>query len=353
MLASLGQQQQNKLVLALKNKDAYPHEVYLPEIKVLETHISWIFLTGLYAYKIKKAVKFGRILDFSTPQLRRRFCEKEIEVNRILCGDMYKGVIKLVAKDNGGTKITNLQGEGKPLEYGVKMLQIPQKFRMDNLVAADRVSLKTIDRLTKILVKFHCSAKTNSRIKRYGQPVFIKKKINENFETLGKLNREIAAYKLSKLYKIHKELISFITNNKTLFYQRIKQGRIREIHGDLYLGNIFVVNNKRFYLYDRIEFNDELRYADVTEDIAHLSMDLDYNRRQDLRKRIVSRYVERSNDINLKALLYFFMCYKASIRAKVSLFCAKNETDIQKRRSWIKQSQCFLELAESYQLENA
>jgi aminoglycoside phosphotransferase family enzyme len=144
-----------------------------------------------------------------------------------------------------------------------------------------------------------------------------------------------------------------MTNNKTLFYQRIKQGRIREIHGDLYLGNIFVVNNKRFYLYDRIEFNDELRYADVTEDIAHLSMDLDYNRRQDLRKRIVSRYVERSNDINLKALLYFFMCYKASIRAKVSLFCAKNETDIQKRRSWIKQSQCFLELAESYQLENA
>jgi aminoglycoside phosphotransferase family enzyme len=349
MLASLGQQQQNKLVLALKNKDAYPHEVYLPEIKVLETHISWIFLTGLYAYKIKKAVKFGRILDFSTLQLRREFCQKEIEVNRVLCGDMYKGIIKLVGKNNDGIQITNLQRKGKPLEYGVKMLQIPQKYRLDNLVAVDRVSLKTIDRLTEILVKFHSSTKTNSRIKRYGQPALIKKKIDENFETLGKQNTEVAAYKLSKLYKIHKELISFITNNKTLFYQRIKQGRIREIHGDLYLGNIFVVNNKRIYLYDRIEFNDELRYADVTEDIAHLSMDLDYNRRQDLRKRFVSRYVERSNDISLKALLYFFMCYKASIRAKVSLFCAKNESDIQKRRSWIKESQLFLELAESYQ----
>ena len=98
MLASLGQQQQNNLVLALKDKDVYPHEVYLSEIKVLETHISWIFLTGLYAYKIKKAVKFGRILDFSTLQLRRRFCQKEIEVNRIPCGDMYEGVIKLVAR---------------------------------------------------------------------------------------------------------------------------------------------------------------------------------------------------------------------------------------------------------------
>jgi aminoglycoside phosphotransferase family enzyme len=152
MLASLGQQQQNKLVLALKNKDAYPHEVYLPEIKVLETHISWIFLTGLYAYKIKKAVKFGRILDFSTLQLRREFCQKEIEVNRVLCGDMYKGIIKLVGKNNDGIQITNLQRKGKPLEYGVKMLQIPQKYRLDNLVAVDRVSLKTIDRLTEILV---------------------------------------------------------------------------------------------------------------------------------------------------------------------------------------------------------
>jgi aminoglycoside phosphotransferase family enzyme len=86
MLASLGQQQQDKLILALTNKDAYPHEVYSRKIKVLETHISWIFLTGLYAYKIKKAVKFGRILDFSTLRLRRKYCRREIEGNRILCG---------------------------------------------------------------------------------------------------------------------------------------------------------------------------------------------------------------------------------------------------------------------------
>lgn len=348
MLASPGQERQDKLILALTNKDAYPHEVYSRKIKVLETHISWIFLTGLYAYKIKKVIKFGRILDFSTLQLRRKYCQREIEVNRILCSDMYKGIVKLVVKNNGNIRITNPQSKGKPLEYAVKMLQLPQKFRMDKLVTSDRVSLKTIDRLTEILVRFHCSTNTNSRIKRYGQPEFIKKKVDENFETLMKLNTEIAVYKLSKLYKIYKELISFLGNNRTLFYQRIRQGKIREIHGDLYLKNIFVLYGKRFYLYDRIEFNDALRYADVTEDIAHLSMDLDYIRREDLRKRFVSRYVERSNDINLKDLLYFFMCYKACIRAKVSLFRAKNETDIQKRRRWIKESQAFLELAESY-----
>lgn len=151
--------------MALTNKNAYPHQVYLPKIKVHETHISWIFLTGLYAYKIKKEVKFGKILDFSTLKLRRRFCEKEIEVNKPLCGNMYKEVVKLVSakrdkergSNNNSIKLTSLQYKGKPLEYAVKMLEIPQESRMDNLITSGKISLYTINRLTRILVKFHLS----------------------------------------------------------------------------------------------------------------------------------------------------------------------------------------------------
>jgi aminoglycoside phosphotransferase family enzyme len=247
----------------------------------------------------------------------------------------------------GSIKIVDLQTKGKPLEYGVKMLEIPQKFRMDYLIKADKLSLKTIDGLTRILVNFHSSTRTNARIKSYGLPNFLKKKIDENFQTFGKLNNELAAYDLDKIHKIYKRLISFLPNNKTLFYKRIRQGKIREIHGDLYLGNIFVAN-KRFYLYDRIEFNDSLRYADVTEDVAHLSMDLDYNGRVDLRKHFVSQYIEYSDDIDLKNLLYFLMCYKACVRAKVSLFRAKNQTDNETRKSWIEESKNLLELAAAY-----
>src|SRR5215469_12831813 len=194
MILNTRKQQQSKLVLALRNKDAYPHEVYLPKIKIYETHISWIFLTGSYAYKIKKAVKFGKILDFSTLYLRRKFCQKEIQVNKVLCSDMYKGIVKLVSGNNGSVKIVDLQTKGKPLEYGVKMLEIPQKFHMDHLIKANKLSLKAIDRLTRILVKFHSSTRTNAMIKSYGLPNFLKKKIDENFQTLGKLNDELAAY---------------------------------------------------------------------------------------------------------------------------------------------------------------
>jgi aminoglycoside phosphotransferase family enzyme len=331
-------QQKVILVLKKKEKDAYPHKV--SKIRLEETHISWILLTGLYAYKIKKELKFGRVLDFSTLKLRKKFCQKEIMLNQVLCGDMYQGVVKIVNENGDNLRITNLEQEGRPLEYAVKMLEIPQKFRMDNLLAARKVSLKTIESLTKTLVKFHHYTPTNARIKKFGYPKFVKKKIHENFETLTKLKTIDP--------KFENTLILFIKKNKKLFYQRIREDKIRDIHGDLYLKNIFILENNRFYLYDRIEFNDYLRFADIAEDIAHLSMDLDYHKRSDLRKHFISQYIEESNDINLENLVYFLMCYKACIRAKVSLFRAKNETIGKKRIFEIKESKYLLKLAESY-----
>jgi aminoglycoside phosphotransferase family enzyme len=172
-----------------------------------------------------------------------------------------KGVVKIVEDKYGNIRITNLEDKGTALEYAVKMKEFPQKFRMDNLVSADKVSLKTIDRLTEILVN----------------------------------------------------------NNKS-----------------------------RFYLYDRIEFNDSLRYTDVAEDVAHLSMDLDYYKRNDLRKHFSSKYVDQTNDYSLQNLLYFLMCYKACVRAMVSLFQAKNERIYEKRKIEVEESKDLLELARSY-----
>lgn len=333
---------QQKVVLILeKEENAYPHKV--SKIRMEETHISWIFLTGLYAYKIKKQLKFGKILDFSTLKLRKKFCQKEVVLNKFLCGDMYQGVVKIVKENgkNGNTmRIVNQEENGRALEYAVKMLEIPQKFRMDNLLASGKVTLKTIESLTKTLVKFHRCTPTNAKIKNFGYPESMEKKIHENFNTLAKLKTVDP--------KFENTLILFVKKNKKLFYQRIREDKIREIHGDLYLKNIFILENNKFYLYDRIEFNDDLRYADIAEDVAHLSMDLDYHKRSDLRKHLISQYIEKSSDINLENLVYFLMCYKACIRSKVSLFHAKDETIAKKRIAHIRESKDLLKLAESY-----
>jgi aminoglycoside phosphotransferase family enzyme len=184
-------------------------------------------------------------------KLRKKFCQKEVILNKVLCGDMYQGVVKIVNQNDNNMKIINLEQKGRALEYAVKMLEIPQKFRMDNLLAAGKVSLKTIESLTKNLIEFHHCTPTNAMIRKFGYPKFMKKKIHENFETLRKLKTVDP--------KFENTLILFIKKNKKLFYQRIREDKIRDIHGDLYLKNIFILENNRFYLYDRIEFNDDLR----------------------------------------------------------------------------------------------
>jgi uncharacterized protein len=337
--------------LLRKNSDAYPHEVSKVELE--ETHISWVILTGKYVYKIKKELKFGHILDFSTLALRKKFCQKEVDINKVLCGDMYKGVIKVVKekREQDGDdriRIVDLKSKGRALEYAVKMLEIPQKFRMDNLLQEGKINSHTIDKLTSILVEFHDSTPTNRKIKNFGGTEFMKRKVGENFATL---------YKLANInHKLERSLKLFINKKRNLFLERIGHEKIRDIHGDLYLKNIFIMPDDKFYLYDRIEFNDSLRYADVAEDVAHLAMDLDFHRRIDLRKRFISDYMLRGKDTSLGDIVYFLMCYKACVRAKVSLFRAKgldktndnSNRDRKRKEQAEEEATMHLQLAESY-----
>lgn len=330
--------QQEKVIAGLRTENAYPHKI--SKIVVEETHISWIFLTGLYAYKIKKSIKFGKILDFSSLEFRKISCQKEVELNKILCGNMYKGVVKVVGKNGDNIiRITNLEHKGKPLEYAVKMREIPQQYRMDNLLWTGKVNLRTIERLVGILLKFHLRTRTCAEIEKYGKPKFIKEKIKENFGTIAKFaNVDL---------ELEKILLTFVQNNNNLFLDRINENKVRDIHGDLHLKNVFILQN-RFYLYDRIEFNDPLRYADIAEDVAHLSMDLDHHYRTDFRKYFISQYIRKSNDHSLEKVVYFWMCYKACVRAKVSLFHAKNEKVVEKRSSYNNEAKDLFILANSY-----
>ena len=347
----MGSNQIELISLLSKNRGAYRHEV--SKITVEETHISWVILTGKFAYKIKKELKFGQILDFSTLSLRKKFCQKEVDINKVLCGDMYMAVAKIVKQkkrgqdEEGGLRIVDLKSKGKALEYAVKMVEIPQKFRMDKLLQEGRVTSDTISRLTSILVRFHRLTPTNRKIKNFGRSEFMKRKVEENFATLSKF--------ASINQKFEKSLGLFIHNKRSLFLQRIRDDKVRDIHGDLYLKNIFIMPDNRFYLYDRIEFNDSLRYADVAEDVAHLAMDLDFYRRTDLRKLLISEYILQGKDTSLEDIVYFLMCYKACLRVKVSLFRAKGlekTTNSDEDRKEIdlaeEEAKRHLQLAESY-----
>lgn len=333
---------QSKVYNGLLSKRAYPHRVSTIQIK--GTHISWIFLAGPYAYKIKKQVKFGSVLDFSTLSLRRKYCYKEVELNRKLCKDMYYGVVRIVTvpdkNDNRVVIADSHTRSGQVIEYAVKMKHIASEYRMDKLLTAHRIKLENIAKIASILNNFHSRTSTSKEIQRYGKPKYLKYKINENFQTLARLQHPIP--------RARDTLIKFIYNNENFFLTRIRDKKIRDIHGDLYLKNIFIVKDKRYYLYDRVEFNDSLRYADVAEDVAHLSMDLEHHKHKDLQLYFVRTYMSISQDHALERILNFLISYKAFMRAKVSLFQASFESTKSRKHRLQKDADSHFALGQKY-----
>jgi len=298
-----------ELVKALLEPEAYPEAA--GKIELMQTQMSFVFLTKEFVYKVKKAVDLG-FLDYTTLEKRRFFCRKEIELNRRLCPDAYLGVVP-IAKDSGAIRIG---GRGETIEYAVKMRRLPQQKMMNILLADNGVSPEMITGVAQKLAAFHQKAETNAEISAFGEIKAITRNTDENFSQTEKyIGRTISedSYRHIKDYTD-----SVIENNTLLFNKRIKEGRIRDCHGDLHAAHICFSDG--ICIYDCIEFNDRFRYSDVASEMAFLAMDLDHYGRADLSRTLVKAYVDESGDREMVKLLGFYKCYRAYVRGKVESF---------------------------------
>jgi aminoglycoside phosphotransferase family enzyme len=297
------------LVQSLLSPQAYPE--HPGKIEMMQTQMSFIFLTGEHVYKIKKPVNLG-YLDYTTLGKRKHFCQQELILNRRLCPNVYLAVIA-VTDYNGQYSIN---GKGNVVEYAVKMLQLPQDRMMDNLIRKKRLSPDMIDRVSQKLAEFHHSAATNQEIAQYGDIEFLKFNTEENF---SQTERYIDLSITRKCYDdITAYTRDFIQTSVPLFRERIKKERIRDCHGDLHAAHVCFTDG--IQIFDCIEFNDRFRYCDVASEIAFLAMDLDYHRRHDLAQRFVETYMKASGDRGAGELLGFYKCYRAYVRGKVESF---------------------------------
>jgi len=304
------------IIEAMMKPETYDEEVR--GIKLIETHISWVFLTGKHAYKIKKPVNFG-FLDYTTLEKRKHFCEQEVILNRRFTKDMYIGAFPIAKLDS----TFKVNGTGEIVEYLVKMNQMPQDALLSNLLDKNKVDRKIIDEISKVVADFHSKAETGGEINKGGSIETIRFNWDENFQQ----TRAFVDVAMSKhtFDSINSKVNSFISGNQRLLEKRISDGRIRDCHGDLHSRSIFVTD--RIFIFDCIEFNTRFRYSDVAADVAFLSMDLDYHHRQDLSKYFVDRYLFYSSDEEITRLLPFYECYRAYVRGKVISF-RLNEKEI-------------------------
>ncbi len=323
---------------ALFNPSLYPDQP--KEVRLIETHISLLFLTGNYVYKLKKPVDFG-FLDFTTLEKRRYFCEQEVKLNRRLSPEIYLGVIR-VSSDG---KQIYLEGDGEVVEYAVKMKQISEEFLMDKLLEKGQVNPRMMERISEKLVHFYSGAETNDYIKSFARPERVKQDTDENFE---QTERYVGITISKNVYEEIKEKTNdFFRKKEKIFYQRIAEDRIRDCHGDLRLEHIFW--GEEISIFDCIEFNERFRYTDVAADIAFLAMDLDYHERGDLNSPLLQTYIEMSKDHGISQMIDFYKCYRAYVRGKVESFRLDdpNITEEDKREA-LKRAQRYFNLAHHY-----
>lgn len=324
---------------SLMNPEAYP--VPSTSVELVQTHVSWIFLTDSHAFKIKKPVNFG-FLDFSTIEKRRFYCSEEVRLNRRLCPDIYEGVIELRA-DGDGASFT---GGGPVLDYAVMMMRLPADRMLDRLVECGEITPEMIVNIAEVISRFHAEAATSVYISGFGSLDRIMSNWNENFEPMPRY--AASTLPATELAAIRSWVNEFADTHGGLFNRRVEQGFIRECDGDLHLENICLVE-ERIYIFDCIEFNERFRFCDTAADMAFLLMDLDFHGRSDLATAALTAYTNLSGDRNLFKLIDFYKVYRAFIRGKVESFILDDDTiEPEKKESAQKRAGRYFRLARGY-----
>lgn len=321
------------LLPRLQSPSSFPHPVSTP-IRLVQTHISWVFLAGEYVYKIKKPVKFS-FLDFSTRGKRKFFCEEEVRLNQRLCPDVYLGVVPITI-ENGHPFFG---GRGFPIDYAVKMRQLPSDKIMSKLLDEGKVNESHIRSIAKIISGFHSRIEV-IKDRKYSSPEMCWSQFHDLLCT--RETAEKACGMGEKVDFILGRAKEFLTRNRSLFLERQQKGFIRDCHGDLHSGNIFLTEPP--VIFDCIEFSRDFRYNDTASEIAFMAMDLDAHGRRDFSRLFVSEYVRLSGDSGLHSIINYYLCYRANVRAKIAaLTYAQHPSEGEKKKI-----EKYLLLAEEY-----
>ena len=327
------------LLNALQDPALYDHPV--SDFTLMETHISWVLLTGDFVYKIKKPVNFG-FLDYSTLEQRAHYCAEELRLNQRLAPNLYLDLVAV----RGSEEAPSLTGDGPIIEYMVKTRQFRQQDLLGNLQQAGGLTPAHIDALAATLAGFHQRIATAAQDAPWGEPEQVHAPVAQNFEQIRPLLSE--ASDLAQLEELEHWAHTTFQRLIPQLAQRKADGLIRECHGDIYLDNVTLIDGQ-VTLFDCIEFNDAFRWIDVMSDVAFMAMDLEDRGLPALSRRFVNAWLEHTGDYSALGVLNYYKAYRAMVRAKVALFrLGQPEVSAQEREQILARYHGYVALAESY-----
>ena len=333
---------QDQIFGFMSRPEFYPHPVSI--IDQRETHISHVFLTGDYVYKIKKPVNLD-FLDFTTLEKRYYFCHQEVILNKRLSRNVYLDVVPINLKDGK----YHLNGPGVPVEYAVKMRQLPEDRCMVHLLKREKINRVLIEELAVILSEFYVQGPSVEHIHSSGAWETILANCEENFRQTAMFAGEILDERIFQI--VRSATLSFLHRQKELFDNRIKSKKIRDCHGDLRTGHIYFTD-EGIQIIDCIEFNERFRFQDVTSDLAFLAMDLDYEGFPKIANDLLDDYVKHTEDSDVFVLVDFYKCYRAFVRCKVNCIrLQEGEPNEQDKIKLVKETSNYLNLAYKYAVQ--
>ena len=323
----------------LQNRGSLPDRT--DNVSVVQTHISIVFIADEFVYKVKKPVNFG-FLDFSTLEKRKQYCHQEIELNRRLSKDIYLDVLPIIFD---GQKHILGADSGEVVEYAVKMRRIPDERLMKSVFEGGELTGAHLKKISGVLAEFHSNALRTPEIEQFGEPEAFKVNTDENFEQVERYVGTIIQQ--NEFEALKKWTNDFYRSNRTLFFKRIKEGRIRDCHGDLHMEHICFT--EPLSIIDCIEFNDRFRYSDTLADIAFLLMDLEYHGGEDYSELFWNEYKELAGEVDVDSLLTFYKVYRAFVRGKVNSFQVDDDgISSDKKEKAVQTARKYFKLAYSY-----
>jgi aminoglycoside phosphotransferase family enzyme/predicted kinase len=296
------------LISALREGACFDHPTDI--ITVLQTHISYVLLTGTFAYKIKKSISLP-FLDFSTLEFRKHYCEEELRINRRLAPELYVDVVPIT----GALEAPRVNAEGRAIEYAVKMIQFPDKDRLDRVADRGELVAMQVREVAKKIAEFHETVAVADRKTPFASSGSLRREVMDNFESLtGQVIPESAA---SLIEDIRSWSARSLVDLGAAFRARKQAGKVRECHGDMHLANMALLNGQ-VTIFDALEFNENLRWVDVQSELAFLAMDLDYRRLPGLGWLLVSTYLGMTGDYAGLRVFRHYKVYRAMVRTKVA-----------------------------------
>lgn len=329
----------DNLIAALCNPSFYEHET--KSISVIETHISWVLITGTFAYKIKKPIKFS-FVDFSSLEKRHFYCQEELRLNSRLAPEIYLGVVAIT----GTHQKPSFNKSSRPIEYAVKMNQFSQNMLLSFLSTHSKLLQQHIDAMATQIAEFHMHIEKTDTKSNFGVPEDIRHWVTDNYNQIES-NLE-SGYDQTLLTKIKAWSEKTFNKKITLLQQRKAHGFVRECHGDMHLGNMVLLNGK-VTIFDGIDFNEHLRWIDVMSEIAFVVMDLQNRGHIQFANRLLNLYLQLTGDYEGLNVFSYYLVYRAMVRAKVALLRISQKTLSSMEEKKIQtEFDSYIELASTY-----